>query len=92
MTGELFGDPDKMLVSDKSPEYQYKKLAGRKAEIPRIYLACGTEDALIDANRRFRDFLREQDADLIYEEGPGKHNWVFWNEYLDRGLKAILSK
>jgi S-formylglutathione hydrolase FrmB len=81
-----------MLVSDRNPEYQYTKLAERKAEIPRIYLACGTDDALIEANRGFRDFLREQNADLIYEEGPGKHNWVFWNEYLDRGLSAVLAK
>ncbi len=92
MTRELFGDPGKLLDSDKNPEYQYEKLAERKAEIPRIYLACGTEDALIGANREFRDFLREEDADLIYEEGPGKHNWVFWNEYLDRGLAALLSE
>ena len=91
MTRELFGDPGKLLDSDKNPEYQYEKLAERKAEIPRIYLACGTEDALIGANREFRDFLREEDADLIYEEGPGKHNWVFWNEYLDRGLAALLA-
>ena len=27
---------------------------------------------------------------FIYEEGPGKHNWTFWREYLDRGLRAIL--
>ena len=53
-------------------------------------MAIGTEDALLEDNRDFRDFLRKEKADHIYEEGPGKHNWTFWNEYINRGLKALL--
>lgn len=90
LTRDIFGDPKNLIDSDRNPEYQYRELAEKGAEIPKLYFACGTEDALIEDNRGFRDFLREQGADYIYEEGPGKHNWVFWNEYLDRGLSAVL--
>ncbi|MBR2540507.1 MAG: acetylesterase [Mogibacterium sp.] len=88
---DIFGDPDKLLESDKNPAYQYARLKEAGAEIPKVYLACGTEDSLITANRDFRDFLESEGADYIYDEGPGKHNWTFWNEYLNRGLACILS-
>jgi len=90
MSRDLFGDPGRLLASDKNPEVQYRKLREAGAEAPRIYMACGTEDDLISANRSFRDFLKASGADFIYEEGPGIHNWTFWRDYLDRGLKALL--
>jgi enterochelin esterase-like enzyme len=56
-----------------------------------MYLACGTEDDLCGASRAFADFLRAEKADYFYEDGPGKHDWFFWNEYLKRGLEYTLS-
>ena len=87
---ELFGDPAKLADSDINPEVVFRKLKEAGADIPRIYMACGTEDNLIDSNRSFAAFLKKEGADVIFEEGPGKHNWTFWNKYLDRGLKALL--
>jgi len=26
------------------------------------------------------------------EEGPGRHTWQFWNEYIDRGLRTVLNR
>lgn len=90
MKREIFGDPADILESHVNPEFQYKKLKKEGKKIPFLYFACGTEDNLIDSNRAFRDFLKKQKADFFFEEGPGRHTWQFWNEYLDRGLKAVL--
>ena len=79
-----------LLESEKNPEVQYRKLKEEGKDIPKFYLAIGTDDDLLDANRDFVSFLEKEGADYIYEEGPGKHDWYFWNEYLDRGLKAVL--
>ena len=87
---DIFGDPEKVEASDKNPETQYLKLKEAGALIPRIYLGCGTEDSLIPHNREFAAFLKAQDADFIYEEGAGNHNWRFWNEYLERALDQLL--
>ena len=87
---DIFGDPAQVLASDNNPETQFLKLKESGSDIPRIYLACGTEDLLIKQNREFASFLQSHDADYIYEEGPGVHNWVFWNEYLERGLNKLL--
>ena len=91
MLRDIFGDPDQLLASDRNPETLYAALREAGAQIPDIYMACGTEDDLLEANRMFRDFVETQGARFIYEEGPGAHNWTFWRDYLDRGLKAVLS-
>ena len=90
MIRDVFGRAEDLIGSDKNPEVQYAALRGAGRVPPRLYLACGTEDILLPANRRFADFLAEQGADYRYEEGPGAHNWRFWNEYIGRGLAWAL--
>lgn len=87
----VFGDPDQILSSQIDPRVQYRDLKQSGRPIPRFYLACGTEDDLLAANRSFADFLRTEGADLHYEEAPGGHDWSFWSAYMDRGMKYILS-
>lgn len=83
----VFGDIDKLVGSDKDYKSLILKLKDEKASIPKIWIAIGTEDhMLINENREYRDFLRSQEVDLTYLEGPGGHDWVFWDTYL---LKAL---
>ena len=89
---EVFGDLDKVEASDSNPEVLYDKLAAAGRRIPPIYMAIGTEDFLYESNQEFRRFLEERKADLKYEEGPGIHNWDFWNPYMDRGLAWALKR
>ena len=91
MAQEIFGSADQLVSSDINPKVQYQKLKESGRDIPFMYLACGTEDELCDANRAFADYLIAERADCHYEEGPGRHDWFFWNEYIDRGLRYILS-
>ena len=90
MVRDVFGDLEGIEESDRNPEYQYLQLKKAGAKLPKIYMAIGTEDALYASNQRFRQFLTEPNADFLYEDGPGKHDWFFWNEYLDKGLQWLL--
>lgn len=90
MAKEIFGDPERLLTSEINPKIQLQKLKASGQQIPFIYMACGTEDELCGANRAFADYLEQEGTEHFYEEGPGKHDWFFWNEYVDRGLKYIL--
>ena len=54
-----------------------------------FFAACGTEDRLLKQNRRFRDSAEEIGLDLTYREGPGGHDYVFWNEWLPIGLDHL---
>ncbi len=90
MVRDIFGDPETVLESIKNPEFQYRKLKETGKEIPKLYLAIGREDTLYEKNQVFRRFLEAEKADFFYEDGPGMHNWTFWNDYLPRGLEWIL--
>ena len=90
MLRSIFGDLAALEHSDKNPEVQVRQLKAAGKPLPKLYLACGTEDGLIEANREFDAFLTAEGVEHTFEEGPGKHNWTFWNEYLPKGLEAIL--
>jgi putative tributyrin esterase len=53
---------------------------------PRLYQCCGTEDTLYLDNVRFRDFVSKLPLDLTYEEGPGEHNWAYWDKMIQNVL------
>ena len=90
MVRDVFGEPDKIMESDINLEVQVRRLLREGKELPEIYMAIGTEDALYDRNQRFRRFLEEEKISFIYEEGPGMHDWYFWNEYIERGIEKLL--
>lgn len=81
-----FGDLTKVAESDKNPKWLAKKLAQEKADIPEIYMACGEKDPLLGKNRELRDYLKSLNIDVTFEEGPGAHEWDFWNRYIKKVL------
>lgn len=80
----VFGDLKKVQDSDMNPRWLVKKLKDEHVKLPKMYLACGTEDPLLEISRSFRDFLKDTEVDLTYEEGEGGHEWEFWNRYIKK--------
>ena len=84
----IFGD----LTKVRGSFFDYDALAEKVAplaEKPKFYMACGTEDELIGVNRQFRDHLQKLGFDVTYEEGPGVHDWYFWDEYILRAMEWL---
>lgn len=92
MIRDIFGEPKELLRSDKNPEVLFHRLKEEGKTIPGLYLAVGTEDDLYSCNREFAAFLEKEKAVFSYEEGPGKHDWDFWNAYLPRGIEWALGQ
>ena len=68
------------------------KLAQKAAAVSeksRLYIACGTEDALIADNRNMAALVRDLGFDTAYEEWPGHHDWEFWDRALVRGMAVM---
>lgn len=80
----VFGDLTQLAGSDKDPEALFLSLQSAGRPIPRIYMACGADDMLLNPNRAYRDFLISRQADLTYVEGPGSHEWDFWDTYIKK--------
>lgn len=60
-----------------------------KEERPEIFQYCGTEDFLYEDNLRLKDHLTRLGIDFHYEEGPGGHTWVNWNERIQNVLSWL---
>jgi S-formylglutathione hydrolase FrmB len=82
----VFGDLNKLLGSDKDPEALARELKKNDADIPKIYMACGTEDFLLKENRDFHEFLTSENIEHTYVEGTGVHDWNFWNKYIEKAI------
>ena len=81
----IFGNLDEALTSDKNPAVLAKKLDGCNTK-PMVYIACGTEDYLLPHSRNFRDLLKDNGFQVTYEEGPGGHEWDFWDTYIKKAI------
>lgn len=81
---ECFGEPALLEESDNNPEILIRKLKAAGEKIPDIYMACGTEDFLIENNRAMHRFLEAEGVPHEYHEGPGIHDMVFWTEYIQK--------
>ena len=58
-----------------------------KGVLPRLYSACGTEDFLYQRFADFKSYAQEINLDATFEEGPGKHEWRFWDTYIQKALE-----
>jgi enterochelin esterase-like enzyme len=47
-----------------------------------LWIACGTEDRLIDLNRKLRTWLKSRDIRHTDIETPGAHTWMVWRRNL----------
>ena len=54
-----------------------------------LWMGCGTEDFLLEVNRRFKGWLREQEIRYTAIETPGTHAWTVWRRHLTTFLPLL---
>jgi putative tributyrin esterase len=57
------------------------------AQLPYIYLDCGTEDFLLDSNRTFAALLLNHKIPHEFRELPGQHEWPYWDQQVQEVLR-----
>lgn len=87
---QIFGELDQYENSRNNPRFEIERRLAMGEKIRPMYLACGTEDSLLESNRHFRDFLTEKGIEHVYRESTGEHDWKFWNQYLDPAVEWAL--
>ena len=85
-TKTIFGAIEQIAGSDKDYKALALKLKDNNINIPKLFLCCGTEDTLLEANRDFSDFLKANQIPHEYAEGPGGHEWDFWDTWIKNVL------
>lgn len=57
--------------------------------LPKIFVCCGTEDFAYPSSVAFRNIAEELGIDLTYAEGPGIHDFYFWDPYIKKILNWL---
>ena len=58
-------------------------------KLPRIYLAIGTEDFIYEIAQKTRKCMNDLGVSYTYDEGPGGHDWAFWDTYIQRAINWL---
>ena len=86
----VYGDDLKAaLVSDKNPKYLIETLSDKHIDFPEIYMACGTEDFLLDKNKSIDELLTKCHVKHTFVTGSGAHEWDFWDQYIKKALEWL---
>jgi len=56
---------------------------------PKLYQCCGTEDFLYEDNIRFKEHCEKTTFDFTYQEGPGTHEWGYWDDNIKKVLEWL---
>lgn len=75
----LFGDRD---ITGSDDDLLAVLARAKPSRLPALYLACGTEDALIEENRRFLAVCEQRGLNPTVDFGPGEHDWSYWDAQL----------
>lgn len=85
----IFGDPDLMKNSKHDLFHLAKKVSESDGPKPKLYQCCGTEDFLYEDNINFKNFIEETNLNYTYDEGPGIHEWAYWDSEIQKVLKWL---
>jgi S-formylglutathione hydrolase FrmB len=83
----IFGGADAFYASENYLPNAFDKLKNSGKPIPKMYMCCGKQDFVYEANIEFRNHILKSGTDLVYEEEDGQHTWDFWNMMMPRVLK-----
>lgn len=88
---DIFGNAFPNLMGTNQDLYALaEKVLKQKKPAPRIYHCIGTGDPGYASAQQTRQFFSELPGnpfDYKYVEGPGIHDWFFWNSHIDEMLE-----
>lgn len=82
----IFGDLSRIPGSSNDLYFKAEEALANGTRLPEIFLACGTEDFLYQENLLYKAHLEKLGIPFVYREGPGTHEWGFWDRYIQEIL------
>ena len=82
----IFGNLGNFAGSDNDVYALAERLARSKGPVPKLHQCCGTEDFLYADNVRFKAHAEALGLPLTYVEGPGEHEWGYWDKMIQNVL------
>ncbi|MGH9413938.1 MAG: hypothetical protein ACRD0Y_09390, partial [Terriglobales bacterium] len=66
--------------------------AAPRAQLPFLFVSCGTEDPLLQVNRAFSRLLDRDHIPHENIEQPGAHSWTLWKQQLPGVLRLLAAR
>jgi enterochelin esterase family protein len=66
--------------------------ASANSQLRVFWISCGTEDRLIDQNRKIVEFLKSKQVNVTLKEQPGAHTWMVWRRDLANFAPLLFKK
>lgn len=82
-----FGSVNEYVNSENDLKYLAKKLVESGKSIPRLFSCCGTEDFTYTGVKDFVEYATKIGLPLEFKDGPGVHDWVFWDNWMQYIIK-----
>jgi putative tributyrin esterase len=84
----IFGPKLDVTGTDAELTHLATGLAKRPVK-PKLYLSCGTEDELLPDTREFHQHLEKVGVPHTYSEGPGNHEWRYWDQEIQKVINWL---
>lgn len=81
-----------LVFGDRIPESEDIPIIVERADrptLPALWIDCGTEDFLLDQNRRMHEHLNSLGIAHHYSEHPGAHTWDYWDARIQEALPFL---
>lgn len=82
----VFGEDLNAVAGSEHDLFALAEKVSKRDVQPRLYQCCGDKDFLYNDNLHFRDHARQLSLNLTYEDGPGEHNWAYWDKMIQHVL------
>lgn len=90
-SGEAIAGIDKVTEqTELDPYYLAEQVHVEQRAIPELLIMCGTEDDLITDNKHFIKCLDAHHIPYQFKEGPGKHDYAYWDKAIERAINWFM--
>lgn len=87
----IFGSPE--MVAPSGNDLWTLAQQSQPGTLPRILSICGSEDFMIEDNRRFNTRMHSlKHIEFHSYEFPGTHNWEFWDRHIRHALEFFFDR
>lgn len=70
---------------------KFAKAVVEDKQIPKLLIMCGKQDFLYQDNLDFIDYLSRKNVPYQFEDGPGDHDYAYWDQAIKRAITWMVN-
>ncbi|MBO0928864.1 esterase family protein [Staphylococcus sp. 30400_3112M30941] len=87
----IIGNLSSIKGTEHDPYYLLDKAVAEDKPIPELLIMCGKEDFLYKDNLDFINYLSAKNVPYQFEDGPGDHDYAYWDQAIKRAITWMVN-